>query len=107
MEHGVLESTQIPAQGSLDAVTVFWQDFGLNKGAVTIVCWGCAWMCYFGGMGANSIKEFFAKASTSYLVDKLGITQWLKSSKRHDQYLGRLIDAIKVNLTATEGASHE
>jgi hypothetical protein len=85
----------IPAEGSLDAITVFWQDFGPSRGAVTIICWGSAWTCYFGGMSGNSIKEFFAGANTSYLVKKLGITRWLKSSKAHEQYLGRIIDAVK------------
>lgn len=89
----------IPAAKSLDAVTVFWQDFGPNKGQVTILCWGSAWTCYFGGMGEDAtIEQFFAKASTSYLVNKLGITKWLKQSKLHDRYLGTLIEAIKAEL---------
>lgn len=82
----------------MDSITVFWQDFEPNKGQVTILCWGSAWTCYFGGMGRKSIEEFFASASTSYLVIKLGFTQWAKSSKRHDAYLGRIIDAVKAKL---------
>lgn len=81
-------------------ITVFWQDFGPNRGQVTIFCWGSAWTCFFGGMGSSSIKEFFAGCSTSYLVDKLRITRWLKSSKAHDQYLGRLIDAVQRKIQA-------
>lgn len=90
-----VEIQEIPAKGCIDPITVFWQDFAINKGAVTITCWGSSWTCYFGGMGSNSIKEFFIKANTSYLVSKLGVTQWLKQSKKHDQYLARIVDAIK------------
>jgi hypothetical protein len=91
----VTRVTRIAAEGSLDSIIAIWQDLGPNKGQVTIICWGSAWTCYFGGMGCDSIQEFFAGCSTSYLVNKLGITKWLKSSKAHDVYLARLIEAVK------------
>lgn len=93
-----IEAVTIPAEGSLDIITVFWQDFGVGQGNVTIICWGAAWTCYFGGMGGNTIREFFSNADVGYLVNKLGNTQWLKASKKHDAYLGRLIVAVKQSL---------
>lgn len=97
-----VEILVIPAEGSLDRITVFWQNFDVGKGSVTIVCWGAAWNCSFFGMGGNTIQEFFAKADTSYLVNKLGITQWLKKSKAHDNYLARVISAIKAKTESPE-----
>lgn len=46
----------------------------------------------------KTIQKFFAEAYTTYLVDKLGFTQWLKKSKQHEIYLARIIDAIKAAL---------
>lgn len=87
--------TEIPEQAGLDKITVFWQDWDPGKGAVTITVWGCAWNCYFGGMGSDTIREFFASVGTGYLVQKLGTTQWLKNSKRHEDYLSRIVNAVK------------
>jgi hypothetical protein len=92
--------TEIPEQANLDKITIFWQDWEPGKGAVTITVWGCAWNCSFFAMSGQTIREFFARADTSYLVNKLGITQWLKQTKRHEAYLGRIIDAVKHSLTS-------
>ena len=89
----------IPERPGLDAITVYWHNYAPQKGMVTIVCWGSAWNSYFGGMGEDkTIQKFFAEAYTTYLVDKLGFTQWLKKSKQHEMYLARVIDAIKAAL---------
>lgn len=96
-ERTVLE---IPSSGALDAITVFWENISDGKGSVVITCWGSAWTCYWGGMGTESIQEFFRTRSTSYLAEKLGNTQWLKQTKAHEKYLSRIIDAIKSALNA-------
>lgn len=97
-----VEAFEIPAKGSLDAIQVFWRDVGVGQGYVTIVCWGCAWACYFGGMGNCTIRQFFASAGTHYLTTKLGITPHLKQRKADHAYLGRIIDAIKAELARSE-----
>lgn len=88
---------EIPASAGLDRIIVYWHDVATGKGHVTITCWGCAWTAYFGGMGKEDIKSFFASADVPYLVSKLGFTQWLKSSKRHESYLARIVAAIKAS----------
>ena len=102
--------TDVPP--SLDDISVFWQDIGPSRGSVTIICYGAAWTCYFGGMGNRTIREFFKEADTSYLisllalqrlassVSKLGITPQLKARKTDHAYLGRIIDAIKASAEA-------
>lgn len=90
-----LEFQQIPPQGPLDAITVYWHDYSLGKGMVTIICWGNAWTCYFGGMGANTIREFFMQCGKDYLTNKLGCNQVLKQTKKLEQYLMRVIVAVK------------
>jgi hypothetical protein len=90
--------TRIPEAAGLDTIIVYWHDIGPGKGYVTITCWGSAWTAYFGGMGAHDIKSFFASADVPYLINKLGTTQWLKSSKKHDLYLGRIVFAIQESL---------
>jgi hypothetical protein len=90
--------TTIPEGAGLDTINVYWHDIGPGKGYVTIICWGCAWTAYFGGMGGHNIQSFFASADVPYLINKLGYTQWLKASKKHDAYLGRLVFAIQESL---------
>ena len=90
-----VELYEIPEQDGLDSIRVYWHNVAPGKGYVTIVCWGCAWNSYFGGMGDGTIQDFFRRADTNYLVDKLGITQWLKQTKRHGAYLAKIINAVK------------
>lgn len=92
------EVLEIPEADGLDAVVVYWRNFQPGKGSVVLTCWGSAWACYFGGMGAESIQEFFASADTPYLVSKMGFTRHLIQTKRNAAYLARVIDAVKKSL---------
>lgn len=92
----------IPEQAGVDSIRVYWHNLEPGKGYVTLTCWGCAWNSYFGGMNGQTIEQFFAGADTSYLVSKLGNTQWLKATKKHEVYLARLINAVKAALTVQE-----
>jgi hypothetical protein len=88
----------VPSTPQLDAVTVFWENYGPGRGSVTLVCWGCAWNCSFFGMDDKTIKQFFQTSGTDYLIKKLGITPHLYQRKRDYAYLGRIIDAVKAHL---------
>lgn len=92
----------VDPEGKLDQITVFWLDFGNFKGSVTIICYGCAWTAYFGGMPAESIREFFQAADTGYLCSKLGITPLLKQRAKDLAYLGRIIEVVKLELRKTD-----
>lgn len=95
---GAVEVLTIAPAGALDSITVYWHNFSPGRGQVTLTCWGAAWTAYFGGMSGNTIQEFFAGADVGYLVNKLGFTQWLKSSKKHEDYLGRIVRAVQEEL---------
>jgi hypothetical protein len=95
-----VEAVEISGVPALDPIQVFWSDLEPGKGSVTITCFGAAWTAYFGAMGENTtIRDFFARADTGYLVIKLGITPLLKCRKADYAYLGRIIDAVKASLT--------
>jgi len=55
----------------LDPVHVFIEDIGKGQGRITITCYGKAWSCYWGGMGTDSISEFFCSCNEQYLTEKL------------------------------------
>lgn len=93
-----VECQEIRGIKGLDTIHVFWLDVDPGKGYVTIICFGQAWTAYFGGMGGGTIKEFFAKCDTGYMVTKMGITPMLKQSKRSDAYLGKIIDTVRDSL---------
>jgi len=89
---------ELPPANGLDTIHVYWRDIGPAQGSVVIECWGCAWACYWGGMPASTVREFFARADVHYLVTKLGITPLLKQRKRDHDYLARIVGAIKNHL---------
>lgn len=85
----------VPAVDSLDAITVFFQDFEEGRGRVVVECYGLAWAAYFGAMGAYTIRAFVTKAGTDYLVNKLSRP---KQTKAEEKYLRRVVDALKASL---------
>jgi hypothetical protein len=101
----MVDVLEIPAQPGLDPITVYWHNYEHGKGMVTVVCYGSAWNCYFGGMSGRTIQEFFAYADTSYLTPKLNCAQFLKKNRGHDRYVAQIIDVVKAALKlAEEGA---
>jgi len=75
---------------ALDPITVFLEDLEPRKGKITINCWDSSWSAYWGGMGKNSIAEFFISCNNSYLIGNLSrvnaniddydhLDVWLKS----------------------------
>lgn len=94
-----VEAWTITYAPTLDRTHVFWLDVEPGKGYVTIICYGQAWTAYFNAMGDKTIKQFFAGCDTGYMVTKMGITPYLKQTKAHHAYLGRIIDAVKDSIT--------
>lgn len=96
---GVVDVTYIPSTGTVDPVTVFWQNFSPGKGSVTITCYGDAWTAYFGAMGGSTIQKFVVEsASVEYLANKLTpnhVRLNQTQTKRQDEYLGRILRVIK------------
>lgn len=96
-----VEAVQIAGAEGLDPIHVFWLNVDPGKGSVTIICCGLAWSAYFGAMGGRTIQEFFADADAGYMHDAMGIRPMhLKSSKRNEAYLIRIIKAVKASLKA-------
>jgi hypothetical protein len=86
---------EIPPAANLDRIIVYFYDLDLGQGHVTITCFGQAWTAYFGGMGGIAIREFVCRTYVEYLVGKLGNAPHLKARKKDDEYLGRILRAIK------------
>lgn len=93
-----VNAVKITGAPELDIIHVFWMDVAPGAGYCTIICYGSAWTAYFGSMGKNTIRQFFEGAETEYLVGKMGNTPHLKSTKRDNAYLARIIDAVKAYL---------
>ncbi len=93
-----IEAFEIDASNGVDPIQVFWQDVAVGKGAVTINCYGCAWTVYFGAMGTDTIRSFFADVDVGYLVTKMGNNHPLKQTKQADKYLARIIANIQQSL---------
>lgn len=56
---------------ALDPVKVFVENIAPGQGQITITCYGQSWTAYWGGMGVESLEEFFTSSNVSYLVNKL------------------------------------
>lgn len=79
-----------------DRVIAYWMDTEPGKGSVTITSYGSAWTCYFGGIGEKStIKQFFSRVGTDYLINKLIDYNHHKRTKQHEKYLRNVISVVK------------
>ena len=56
---------------SLDPVSVLLEDFGPSRGKITITCFGKAWTAYWGGIGDQTISEFFISCDEHYIAKNL------------------------------------
>lgn len=89
-----------PPSLALDTIEVFWLDYGPCRGMVTVTCYGASWTAYFGGMGEQSIREFFASVDVDYMVGKMHAPT-LKEGKGRDAYLTRIVQAVQMELRKT------
>lgn len=55
----------------LDPVSAFFEDHGPRQGEVTIKCYGKSWTAYWGGMGCDSVAEFFCQCDHHYIAGKM------------------------------------
>jgi len=55
----------------LDPVRVILEDIEAGKGRIIITCYGKAWTAYWGGMGDQTISQFFYNAPEEYLAGNL------------------------------------
>jgi hypothetical protein len=89
----------IPDQVGLDEIRVYWEDFELGRGQFTITCYGRAWTSYFGAMSRQTTHAFVLSADTAYLVNRMvDHTLPQKKLKQDEQYLTRIINAIKLDM---------
>lgn len=56
----------------LDPIRVALEDIGPGQGRINIECYGTVWACYWGGMGQETLAEFFTTRDEHYLAGKLG-----------------------------------
>lgn len=94
---------RIDGAPGLDPIHVFFVNVEPGRGYITVICNGCAWTAYFGAMSGQTIQEFVQRADVEYLVSKMGMTPFLKQSRKHDAFLGNIITAIKQTLGNTTG----
>ena len=55
----------------LDPVTVYLEDHGPAEGTITFTCYGQSWSAYWGGMGDQTIAEFFCSCDHHYIASKV------------------------------------
>lgn len=63
-----LTITEAPA---LDPINVFLEDLEPRKGRITIRCYDKAWTAYWGGMGEQTIAQFFCSCDQHYIAGNL------------------------------------
>lgn len=71
----ITESTvrqiEITEVKGLDPIRVILSDLGPSQGRINIECWGKSWASYWGGMGNETIAEFFTTCDEHYLAKNL------------------------------------
>lgn len=78
IEEKVITKINITEVEGLDPIGVVLEDLGPRQGKIAIDCYGQSWTAYWGGMGPNSIAEFFCSCDEHYLAKKLSsIADWV------------------------------
>jgi hypothetical protein len=109
--HSEVQQMLITAAPGLDSIRVIIEpgpqreDF--HTGHFTVVVYGRAWTTYWGAM-ASPLRDFVAKAPTHYIVARLvqGAEHTNKKKRKLDEeYISRIVDAIKEALRQEGGAA--
>ena len=94
-----IQSFTIHESANLDPITVFMQDYAIGRGELTIICWGRAWSCYWGAMGAGyNLSLFIRRTSVQYIVNKMIQREIITNrsvEKRETEYLSEIISEVK------------
>jgi hypothetical protein len=69
IEKSCVTKLMITGAPSLDPITVYAEDIAPRKGKIIIECYGQSWSAYWGGMGDDTIAEFFCGASQDYIAN--------------------------------------
>jgi len=78
---------------SLDAVTVFLDDFEPGRGKITIECYCDTWCSYWGAMSGDTVSQFFQRANNDYLINCLsrGISRRIMDDSNLNEFLHKKI----------------
>ena len=71
IEASTVRKLKITDVKGLDHVSVFLEDFEPRKGKITIEVCGKSWSSCWGGMGGQTISEFFRSCDNGYLARNL------------------------------------
>lgn len=74
VETTTITKVRITGTPALDPIDVYLEDRGPSQGQITITCYGKSWAAYWGGMGGDTIAEFFCRCDEHYLAGKLSST---------------------------------
>lgn len=97
-----VEVLEIAGAPGLDPIRVIFQD-GQKSTRLFIQCYDKAWTYYFGSIGEQSGKSFFKSCGVDYLTMKMVDFSATKAKiKREEDYLSRIIQAIKEGLKMEE-----
>lgn len=92
-----VDSIFIEGMPVLDPVRVYFENYELGQGRITITCYGRAWTCAWFSMGERTIQQFFASCNHDYLLQNLCIQITTKKlQKTEDKYLMRIINAVEI-----------
>jgi hypothetical protein len=100
-----LTITDVP---HLDPINVFFEDYGPQRGKVTIEVCGDSWSYFWEAMGEGyTIKSFVFKADTDYIVKKLstGLRPTIDDDSQDALILAAKKYIIKDDEQETQGAS--
>lgn len=79
----------------LDPIRVMLSDIGPGQGRINIECYGKSWASYWGGMGKETIAEFFTTCDEHYIAKNLA------SGLESDIFdPDNLVDALKKEVIA-------
>lgn len=71
IEKSTVTKLTITGADRLDQITVILEDIAPRRGKIIIECYGESWSSYWGGMGEQTIAQFFCGMDEHYLAKNL------------------------------------
>lgn len=87
------EYFEIRGAPQLDPIQVCIQDMGMQRGRITVTCFGSAWTAYWGSMGCETVSEFVTRMDAPYFCNKLAPPS--NQTKAQEKYRMRIAEAVK------------
>lgn len=97
----------IPATDRIDPITLVVVEHDPGRYTIIVKCYDCAWACYWGSTGTDTLAAFLKSVSANYVANSLisGRNQWISNKRKEDLEFAYLKRIAQVIVDAAKGGA--